>query len=215
MYPVQTLFLTPVSNSKLAESMTHHFLSQERISSRNELFDLTGKEDKLADCLRHVTAFDLATGLPRPSLPNPSDAKPGRPKKNPVVVAQGVSVRETKQKLSQEELEAKVEAQEREKQRLRQQEEEASEERAIERVQAFAQGAVKLGDSQDFVQVRSLFSVFDSALQEAETVHVSNKVFQKGLMCALDNQRFKLVHNYTIDGKKQKARSVFMGYTMK
>lgn len=221
MFPVQTLHLLPSSDSKLAETMSLHFLKADRKNTRNELFDLSydGGATRLAECMDAVTRFDLATGQPRPQVPTPRIPQaPGRKRKTPSGTAaeQEPSRRQVrrrvKARLSEEELEAVIEAQEREKKRRREDDLQAARQELAIEVKRFIDATVTEGNRSDFVRIGDLVTSFNVE----RNVHkpLPRKLLEDMLFACFDSTHLKAVHNYTVNGRKRKARSVYMRHRM-
>ena len=225
MFPVQTLHLLPASDSKLLETMSLHFLKADRKNTRNELFDLSyeGGSDRLAECMNAVTRFDLATGQPRPEVPTCPNPKPrARKRKASSVPGSEDSTphkpsarkvrRRVKARLSEEELEAVIEAQEREKKQRREEDVQRARQTLEREVKKFVDATVCEGDRSDFVRIGDLVTSFNANRTTRATV--PRRLLENLFSTCLDRKHLKAVHNYTADRRKQKARSVCIGHRM-
>ncbi len=197
-----------MSNARLSENMALHFLKQQRVTRRNEVFDMTGATDRLAHCFDQVEAFDTATGQARPELP---ECKPSRKRKSreteqtPPTVGVREMKRRVKAKLAEEELQAKIETQERGK--LQQQDHQRR--MATEHISSFLEGTIVRGNDKDYVKVVDLYRVFK---RDAKRTKEEPKVFEREVTRIIGATRFKQKHQFRKDGRKMCVGKVFMNY---
>lgn len=212
--PVQILFLIPVSNARLAETMAHHFLKQHRVNQRNEMFDMTGAMDRLADCFAQVEAFDAATGQPRPDMPENKPAQKRKRKPSlPTHSAQQapeVGVREMKRrvraKIAEEDMQARIELQERMKIQSTEADLQAEFQKFVTRIQPDA--------DKGYVRVHNLYQAFCTQLKTHTRSRMSAKVFERELLNVLDSNKFKLRHQVRVQKRNVTAGKVFLGYKL-
>lgn len=218
MVPVEILQLLPTSNAPLAEKMAHHFLMSKRVSMQHEVFDMHICANRLQDCFRHIEAFDIMSGQPRPHLLQ--DKPPESKKKHKLSqCVEGTNIkqirRKVKAKLTEEQVVAQIEAQERAKQQhkeaVREQQQKQAAFQQEESVRDFLNHVMQQGHAEDFVSAKQLIRKY----HDLTGSKANNKWFKETVNGIVPPSNFRTKHDFVNqEGRRTSASCVYMGYTL-
>ncbi|KAL3159503.1 hypothetical protein ABBQ38_009921 [Trebouxia sp. C0009 RCD-2024] len=231
--PLEIIFVIPVANARLAESLLHHILAQHRVDERHELFDLSQAMDKLQMAKEAVLLHDEQSGLPKPTARPVSlehwkvfnkaaqeGARKQRKRKaereSDLLKEEAARVHEDKRVAAQAAAETKSREDAEKKLQLRQQQRQHEADRVLndlQRLQAdmrnFIRTAVEEGQSDDYIGIKPLYEEFVRCCTNSQK---TRKAFVDATHQMLDSNRFKTLHHFKTNGHATTTSSVFVGY---
>lgn len=211
MVPVHVHQLIPTCNAPLSEKLAHQLLKSHRVSLQHEVFDLHLHPEKLDACFEWVKAFDDMSEQPRPVLPDPKP-KGRRGRKRETRPDPRRIRRKIKARLTEEDLEARIEAEERTKQDQRK----LKAQEITSLVKDWLRSVLRQSsDNKDVVKLVELFHKFTEAhqsLQASRKTRRTARGFEEEVLRCLGKNAVGGKFSIRIGGERIQGGKCLKGY---